>query len=73
MVVKILPSATSFAGGDYNEKRASEGEAELVTAKNFGNAITFRRRAARVQALTRNTYRCRARRIPESRPPNSMP
>jgi hypothetical protein len=36
MVVKILSSAGSFSGVEYNETKVSAGSAELLSAENFG-------------------------------------
>ncbi|KAA5539134.1 relaxase/mobilization nuclease domain-containing protein [Adhaeribacter rhizoryzae] len=36
MVVKILSSAGSFSGVEYNENKVSAGTAELMAAENFG-------------------------------------
>lgn len=35
MIVKILKSATTFAGVNYNEKKNEQGKSELLVAKNF--------------------------------------
>ena len=36
MVVKILSSAGSFSGVEYNENKVSAGTAELLAVENFG-------------------------------------
>ena len=36
MIANILPSSTTFHAVDYNERKVSEGVAELLEMKNFG-------------------------------------
>ena len=35
MIATILPSSTTFHAVDYNERKVSEGVAELLEMKNF--------------------------------------
>lgn len=35
MIATILPSSTAFHAVDYNERKVSEGVAELLEMKNF--------------------------------------
>lgn len=37
MIATILPSSTTFHAVDYNERKVSEGVAELLEMKNFGS------------------------------------
>ena len=36
MIATILPSSTTFHAVDYNERKVSEGVAELLEMENFG-------------------------------------
>ena len=37
MIATILPSSTTFHAVDYNERKVSEGFAELLEMNNFGS------------------------------------
>ena len=37
MIATILPPSTTFHAVDYNERKVSEGVAELLEMKNFGS------------------------------------
>ena len=59
MIATILPSSTTFHAVDYNERKVSEGVAELLEIKNFGfigQVDTYTPEQLK-QYLTKYTYR----------------
>ena len=59
MIATILPSSTTFHAVDYNERKVSEGVAELLEIKNFGfiGQIDSYTPEQLKQYLTKYTYR----------------
>ena len=59
MIATILPSSTTFHAVDYNERKVSEGVAELLEMKNFGfiGQIDSYTPDQLKQYLTKYTYR----------------
>ena len=59
MIATILPSSTTFHAVDYNERKVSEGVAELLEIKNFGfiGQIDSYTPDQLKQYLTKYTYR----------------
>ena len=59
MIATILPSSTTFHAVDYNERKVSEGVAELLEMKNFGfiGQIDSYTPEQLKQYLTKYTYR----------------
>ena len=59
MIATILPSSTTFHAVDYNERKVSEGVAELLEMKNFGfigQVVSYTPDQLK-QYLTKYTYR----------------
>ena len=59
MIATILPSSTTFHAVDYNERKVSEGVAELLEMKNFGfiGQVDSYTPDQLKQYLTKYTYR----------------
>ena len=59
MIATILPSSTTFHAVDYNERKVSEGVAELLEMKNFGfiGQVDSYTPEQLKQYLTKYTYR----------------
>jgi hypothetical protein len=59
MIATILPSSTTFHAVDYNERKVSEGVAELLEMKNFGfiGQVDSYMPDQLKQYLTKYTYR----------------
>ena len=59
MIATILPSSTTFHAVDYNERKVSEGVAELLEMENFGfiGRVDSYTPEQLKQYLTKYTYR----------------
>ena len=70
MIATILPSSTTFHAVDYNERKVSEGVAELLEMENFGfiGRVDSYTPEQLKQYLTKYTYRHNQRGLWRGRP-----